>query len=209
MAPEHVAFLRSWMRLTDHIVDDNDERFKCLAAVIAWSEKQRKSQGKDREADSLVVDAYNGEPGLMLALLNYLATLHPSFFLLLRRMAANDLIRRKPTEALRQVAAVLLVAEPPQTKRHALAKHLVAVLALCIGHRIGWLPTESSEKKGRGTSGSAKLVQLLKLHGLSVEYNVIEGAWKRRHEVLEQAGFSKSEVDEFFVSSEILTKNLQ
>ena len=214
MTPEAANYFRDWTRLR-YFVDTEDPRqvFEGLAALYAWSLKQRKSRGDDASLDAMITGPLECEPGLFIGLLVYLATVHPQFFALAKRMASRDLLRRPPSEPVRAIAAYLLVAEAPSGTRYALPRRVIAVLAIIVAHSFGMRPTENLKKPNpnsqEGCSGVTAFVNALANLGVSETAAAITKIWMEKKAVLSDAGFPEADIDDLLIRLEILRKDFK
>ncbi len=201
MTPEASEFFRSMIRLYDYSYLDHEDAvsaFDLCTAVAAWAHSR--SGAFDPSLDRYFEVARNSDPGRLIGLLSFLATIDVHFFELLKRMVARDLSRRPPSEQIRTIAASLLVQEPPSTSRPTLARNVAIVLGIAVSREFGVLPYESMnlESGGPPRSGCGKVLAAMDDLGASMTYDAVERVWKHRSDVLQGAGFHQNVVSDFF-----------
>lgn len=197
MTPEAVEEFRGFWQLDDlAICDDPEGVFTSMAAVAAWSFCQAGKPGAGHDAK---LSSLGDHTGLWMGLLPHLATIDRHFFDLAKRMTARTLVRHtKPADIYLQMAAALLVSDPPKTSKPKAARDAVLVIGITVGLQLGWLPTESEKDGPMTRSCCGRMAEILRdIFNVSIEYDAIVKVWKNREAVLQAAGFEEKTVLDF------------
>lgn len=190
-------------------VDEPEVAFEGLAAIAAWTLLQ--DLRPEGQHDEMLTRAVRNSPGLLFGLLVFLATVDRRFFMLARRIAANEakkalqeFPRREPLPEVHAANLYLLENEPPKSARPALARDVLFILAVAVAQALGLRPYENTSspanERHEPRSGCRLLAARIDANGVSITYDAIAKAWKkgRRQKALVDAGFTSAEVEEFF-----------
>lgn len=192
MTPEAIRGLQSFLVLTDfQDPDDPQELFSALLLVIQWQKLEAKKPTADNDSLLTGTDAFSQ---VRIGVILHLATLDRKFFGLAKRMAARTIVRHNPPAPLYcEIAAALLVAgDGPKSRKPALTRNVVIILAIATLTADGFRPTESHAFKGSSRSGCGKVAD-----SLGMAYGAVEGVWTERQAILLEANFDQTEVSNF------------
>lgn len=198
MTPGATAGFRAFLKLSDIANGDEPEAvFSAMARIAAWSYRQTK---ESNPALDELLTPLSDQTSLWMGLLLHLATIDFHFFHLAKRMAARTLVRHDPpAKRYREMAAALLVSDPPSRRKPKLATHVALIIGVTVGRELGWKPTEANHKlKPREQSGCGKMAVALARFGGEIDYSGIEKVWKAKEATLLLAGFSGADVSAFF-----------
>ena len=203
MTPEAEAGFRSLLSLLDIAADDNPEGiFSSLIKAVAWSFRQSERTQLDGKPNSDLDAMLNGlqeHTSLWMGLLPHLATVDRDYFHLAKRMAARTLVRHTaPALLYRQMAAALLVSEPPRRSKPKAARDALIVIGIAVLQQTSVLPTESYKTTPMTRSGCGRISkELHDVHRLTVTYDAIEKVWKNKRSRLHAAGFTEQQASDF------------
>ena len=199
MTPEAISGFRDFLRLRDFANEDDPEGlFEALASLIVWARREAANPHADNDD---LLSRSSDWTQIYMGLLLHLATIDQHFFRLAKRMAARTLTRHDPPARIyRHMAAHLLTSEPPRTRQRALARDVLAIVALAVGQEAGYQPTEATGQDLAHRSGSARLNELLRRKSAGIGYEALEKLWSRRYSRLSDAGFSAEAISEFFAA---------
>lgn len=193
MTPDVISRFRGFFLLHQiQITDSPEARFAALVSVAKWVVAEKRNPGPENDA---LLSPAGDDADVYMGLLLWLATIDRSFFNLAKRMAARTLVKHQPVAETFLVMAyhLLMAGEGPKHSRPTAARNVAIVLAISVGTKAGWTPTESHWSTGHPTSGCGKAAALL-----GMERDAIEKVWIARKRWLTQADFSEHDVSEFF-----------
>ncbi|WP_375173386.1 hypothetical protein [Pseudooceanicola sp.] len=199
MKDEYCEIFRRLFRLSDlKNQDDAIGSFRDLAKLAAWVELQKEDPSPSH--DALFSDMADSIT-LWQSLPFYLATIDRTFFLRARRMAANTLLRNGNLPPYyRRVIALLLVLEPPKSKRPKATFDAIFVMGVVVAEELFPHPTEGVESKTNpGSSAAMHFMAEVRKYSPHSERTIHtqQKIWKQRKEKLKAVGFSEEEASDF------------
>lgn len=142
MTPGATAGFRAFLKLSDIANGDEPEAvFSAMARIAAWSYRQTK---ESNPALDELLTPLSDQTSLWMGLLLHLATIDFHFFHLAKRMAARTLVRHDPpAKRYREMAAALLVSDPPSRRKPKLATHVALIIGVTVGRT--WMETNRGQ----------------------------------------------------------------
>lgn len=201
MKPVYADGFRRFFRLGD-LLGHDDPHFvlEALASLASWHSAKNRDEHADCDeqayCDELLLK-FQDDTTFSMSLPLYFAPIDRQFFLLAKRSMARTLLSRETFElGYRQMAAVLLLNDPPTNPRPKSVRDALIVMGLIVGQEIGWNPTENAVRsvtpRSEKSDGFRNLIDSISPRD-TPSVQTVNQIWGQKIEKLTAAGFEKSQ----------------